>query len=86
MPRNIDLMVRTSSWRLTLAEWAAASETRSAVWARMPGAMDGGRNRIVTRHERWGVLIGCSKWRRGPEGNPRFRAYYRAAQPARFAR
>jgi hypothetical protein len=24
--------------------------------------MDGGRNRIATRHDRWGGLIGCSKW------------------------
>src|ERR1700733_10089219 len=56
-----------------------------------PGAhserkIDGGRNGIVTRHDRWGGLIGCPKRRRVREANPRFRTYYRAAHPARFAR
>jgi hypothetical protein len=69
MHHNRASTVRTSPARRTLDEWAAASEAQSAVWARTPGEMDGGRNRIVRRSERGG-LIGCSKGRRARDGNP----------------
>ena len=77
----------------SLEREAGAARRRRGIGSTMSGSgahserkMDGGRNRIVTRHERWGGLIGCSKWRRVREGNPRFRTYYRAGQPPRFAR
>jgi hypothetical protein len=69
MHRNRGSTVRTSSARLTFEEWAAASEAQSAVWARTPREMHGGRNRIVRRSERGGGLIGCSKGRRARDGN-----------------
>ena len=76
MHHNRGSTVRTSSARLTLEEWAAASEAQSAVWAGTPGEMDGGRDRIVRRRERGGGLIGCSKGRRARAGT-RFRPLYR---------
>ena len=76
-----------ASWaKLAMREGGAASEAQFASRAHNERKMDGGRNRIVARHERGGGLIGCSKWRRAWEGNSRFRSYYRAGQPPRFAR
>jgi hypothetical protein len=68
----------------TRASWASPALREGG--AHSERKMDGGRNRIVARHERRGGLIGCSKWRRAREGKPRFRTYYRAGQPPMFAR
>ena len=53
---------------------------RSAIYClgRVPGEVDGGRNRIVRRRERGDGLIGCSKVRRA-NGNPLQTALSRGA-------